>query len=550
MTQKYPLPQQVPQWVAQRESNGNPNAVSPAGAQGVMQLMPATGQELYSRYGQQQFPGGYKPFDANQNRYLGTQYLQQLHTQFQGNLPATLAAYHSGPGRVSQLQAKYGDKWQDFLGPVGRDYVKKGTEALGGSMLDLTPQYSQIAQQFQPNTAQQVGQIAGQVQTGAQAVAGLTGSNVASGLGSAAGAVGGVAGLLDGQNSLGEYAATGAQLANQAQSVAPSASWLGTAGTALGGIAGAYGMYELTKDWGTAGKQGGRTPMVAGMRTLGGAAAGAGMGLAAGAAMGASLGPVGAAVGAVVGLASSLAKSGKHGDQDKRDAIRAGMQDSGLLDENHNLKLADGSTFNLGVDGGKRGEWGGRRPYELDAEELQKNPELGQVVAWADPLAEALVEGMPADEAAKFREQMSGYLVKAATGSADPRGKIDLERAKLNLSGIMKQMGIDPASATARFDQMVAEGRIDAGRAAVYKNSLGVLAGAKTSPQSPQASRGEQRQSNRPTRSRKRKKGQPEAPTGTPPAAPTQVPEIAQPGVFTIADYVRALEQVNKRNQL
>ena len=83
--------------VIQAESSGNPNAVSAAGAQGLMQLMPGTAASL----------GVTNPFDANQNVQGGTQYLLQLIQQF-GSTVAGLEAYNLGPGKYQQIQAAGG----------------------------------------------------------------------------------------------------------------------------------------------------------------------------------------------------------------------------------------------------------------------------------------------------------------------------------------------------------------------------------------------------------------------------------------------------------
>lgn len=77
--------------VAQQESGGNPNAVSSAGAQGVMQLMPSTASSL----------GVTDPFDPAQNIDAGVKYLSQLLSQFGGDTSLALAAYNWGPGNVS-----------------------------------------------------------------------------------------------------------------------------------------------------------------------------------------------------------------------------------------------------------------------------------------------------------------------------------------------------------------------------------------------------------------------------------------------------------------
>ena len=78
--------------VAHRESAFNPNAVSPVGAGGLMQLMPATARYL----------GCNNVFDARQNVFAGTRYLRTLLETFHGDLDLTLAAYNAGPGAVQK----------------------------------------------------------------------------------------------------------------------------------------------------------------------------------------------------------------------------------------------------------------------------------------------------------------------------------------------------------------------------------------------------------------------------------------------------------------
>lgn len=80
--------------VAARESRFNPQAVSPVGACGVMQLMPSTARYL----------GVNNVFDARENVMAGARYLRTLLDTFHGDLDLTLAAYNAGPGAVQKFR--------------------------------------------------------------------------------------------------------------------------------------------------------------------------------------------------------------------------------------------------------------------------------------------------------------------------------------------------------------------------------------------------------------------------------------------------------------
>jgi len=78
--------------VIQAESNYNPNAVSPKGAQGIMQLIPATARRF----------GVSDTFDVRDNIQGGVRYLRFLLDYYQGDYPKAIAAYNAGEAAVDK----------------------------------------------------------------------------------------------------------------------------------------------------------------------------------------------------------------------------------------------------------------------------------------------------------------------------------------------------------------------------------------------------------------------------------------------------------------
>jgi soluble lytic murein transglycosylase len=108
----YPVPGVTPGaavalGVMRQESSFDPSALSPAGALGLMQLMPATAaavaRSLTPAQGSDALPASLT--DPRLNIQLGTAYLAGLLTQFQGALPVALAAYNAGPNRAQSWLA-------------------------------------------------------------------------------------------------------------------------------------------------------------------------------------------------------------------------------------------------------------------------------------------------------------------------------------------------------------------------------------------------------------------------------------------------------------
>lgn len=89
---RYNLSPELLRGVVAAESGFDPRAVSPAGAMGLMQLMPVTARAL----------GVNDPFDPAANLDGGARYLRQLLDRFQGDTRLALAAYNAGPGAVER----------------------------------------------------------------------------------------------------------------------------------------------------------------------------------------------------------------------------------------------------------------------------------------------------------------------------------------------------------------------------------------------------------------------------------------------------------------
>jgi soluble lytic murein transglycosylase-like protein len=93
----------------EQESRFNTRALSPKGAQGLMQLMPGTSRRFGVR----------RPSDPSQNVAGGTRYLKQLLDQFSGRIDLVLASYNAGEGAV----LRFGGKVPPYR--ETRDYVKR-----------------------------------------------------------------------------------------------------------------------------------------------------------------------------------------------------------------------------------------------------------------------------------------------------------------------------------------------------------------------------------------------------------------------------------------
>ena len=101
--------------VIKQESRYDPKAVSSAGAQGLMQMMPATAKRF----------GLKDPFDAAANVEAGTKYLKWLLERFDGDVSLALAGYNAGEGAVDKYKGvpPYGET-QNYVKQIVANYGK------------------------------------------------------------------------------------------------------------------------------------------------------------------------------------------------------------------------------------------------------------------------------------------------------------------------------------------------------------------------------------------------------------------------------------------
>ena len=106
---RYKIPASLVRAIMQAESNFDSNAMSPKGACGLMQLMPATATEMYVK----------DIFDEKENIEGGVRYLRVLANAFEGDMVKMIAAYNAGPDAVR----KYGGSVPPYEETQG--YVRK-----------------------------------------------------------------------------------------------------------------------------------------------------------------------------------------------------------------------------------------------------------------------------------------------------------------------------------------------------------------------------------------------------------------------------------------
>jgi D-alanyl-D-alanine carboxypeptidase len=130
---RYRVPERWVRAVMQQESGGEQQATSPVGAMGVMQVMPATYEDLRVRHRL-----GDDPYDPHNNILAGTAYIREMYDRF--GSPGFLAAYNAGPDRVDTYlagRAALPDETVNYVAAItpnlGNDVPRSGPFAVYAS---------------------------------------------------------------------------------------------------------------------------------------------------------------------------------------------------------------------------------------------------------------------------------------------------------------------------------------------------------------------------------------------------------------------------------
>lgn len=232
----------------------------------------------------------------------------------------------------------------------------------------------------------------------------------------------------------------------------------GTLSTVAGAVAIGYGVYTIAQGWGQGGAAGrsnaaaGGLSIAAGMYALGYAC------------------PYAAAAIVVGSLVLGSIQAGKSGNQTARDQLRAGAEHLGLTDDKFNITLANGSKFDIGIDGhgGQREVYNtaGLRPdqkdiHTLNAWDLDYTKDLDAITGVAGNGLALMLYG---DGHNDHVTQMGNYFTNAAVSTAKTADLTEAGFAETqkNMQKMYSDSGIkNKADAYALSNQLFAEGRVN-----------------------------------------------------------------------------------------
>jgi soluble lytic murein transglycosylase len=160
---KLPVNPELVMSIARRESEFDPEAVSRAGAKGLLQLMPGTASQMAKQLG---LPDDNQRLvtDWKYNAALGSAYLAELVRRFDGNVVLVAAAYNAGPNRAAEWVETFGDPRTSRLDIVDwiesipyretRNYVMRVSESLPAyrARLGITPPTGTFSEELAGST--------------------------------------------------------------------------------------------------------------------------------------------------------------------------------------------------------------------------------------------------------------------------------------------------------------------------------------------------------------------------------------------------------------
>lgn len=170
--------------------------------------------------------------------------------------------------------------------------------------------------------------------------------------------------------------------------------------------------------------------------------------------------------------------SGKSQQQQIRDSFRSNLKDSGVADDKYQVTLADGSKFDIGLDGKHRFtniDGTKRNPWDGDSQNPLSNYATGKL----DPMIKRIYEGAPEDY---HTEQFTGMLVNAAISNATSEKDVDANiAAMLGNSPFAKQAGIDAKNVQALTKlERPKQGEVLRLSPGLYRTDTGKIQQAKT----------------------------------------------------------------------
>lgn len=136
------------------ESGGRTGAVSPVGALGVHQMMPATARQVANRLGEEYRGDQALRWNDAYNNHLATAYMDQLRDDFGGDTFLAVSAYHAGPGNVRKWVRQFGydpankqaflDKIHDAGNPESAKYANLVLKAMGRDTFGGPGHYGEV----------------------------------------------------------------------------------------------------------------------------------------------------------------------------------------------------------------------------------------------------------------------------------------------------------------------------------------------------------------------------------------------------------------------